>query len=226
MSGKWFLDHFTESFTCWIASSDNFIGANIYIPKWVDVNGTVYTVVKIGGEEEGHLEAVGHLEAKVTLPNSVITIGSSAFYGCDLLTSINLDNVVDIDDHAFEECGFTSANLDNVQTIGWGAFKNCELESASLRNCTMIEDSAFESSKLKSINLWTVNDIGNWAFADCSLLTSIVASYKTEPTWLGGCIFADGNSEGQVQNKDDSYSSSQFLWYLMTKGLSRDWHAA
>jgi hypothetical protein len=33
VSGKWYIDNFTESFTCEIVSNVDFVGANIYIPK-------------------------------------------------------------------------------------------------------------------------------------------------------------------------------------------------
>ena len=73
----------------------------------------------------------------MTIPDSVTTIGNSAFAGCSALTSVTIpDSVTTIDYHAFEYCN----RLTNVYYTGtkaeWGAiaieFGNNKLESATL----------------------------------------------------------------------------------------------
>ncbi len=62
------------------------------------------------------------------IPNSVTTIGSSAFSGCSGLTSITIPNsVTSIGSSAFEYCsGLTSVTIPNsVTSIGNYAFNNC-----------------------------------------------------------------------------------------------------
>ncbi|MBQ0068131.1 MAG: leucine-rich repeat protein [Bacteroidales bacterium] len=62
------------------------------------------------------------------IPNSVTSIGSSAFNYCSGLTSINIPNsVTSIGEWAFSECsGLTSVAIPNSVTyIGDGAFSNC-----------------------------------------------------------------------------------------------------
>ena len=64
----------------------------------------------------------------VTIPNSVTTIESSAFYGCSGLTSVTLPNsVTTIESSAFYGCsGLTSVTIGNsVTTIGDYAFYDC-----------------------------------------------------------------------------------------------------
>ena len=92
-----------------------------------------------------------------TIPNSVTSIGSYAFYGCSSLTSINIPNsVTSIGSYAFDGCSsLTSINIPNsVTSIGDGAFYGC--------------------SSLTSINIPnSVTFIGEYAFNGCSSLTSI-----------------------------------------------------
>ena len=63
------------------------------------------------------------------IPNSVTSIGESAFFDCDSLTSVIIPNsVTSIGEGAFECCSsLTSITLPNsVTSIGWGAFFDCD----------------------------------------------------------------------------------------------------
>ena len=72
----------------------------------------------------------------ITIPDSVTSIYDSAFYGCTGLTSITIpDSVTSISRFAFEGCaGLTSITIpDSVMGIGEAAFSNCAgLESITV----------------------------------------------------------------------------------------------
>ena len=63
-----------------------------------------------------------------TIPNSVTSIGDSAFYGCEGLTSVTIPNsVTSIGEYAFDYCSrLTSVTIPNsVTSIGYRAFYGC-----------------------------------------------------------------------------------------------------
>ena len=111
----------------------------------------------------------------VTIPNSVTSIGGSAFYNNSDLTSVTIPNsVTSIGTWAFYNCsGLTSVTIPNsVTSIGENAFCGCSgLTSVTIPN--------------------SVTSIGSGAFASCIGLTSI--TIPNSVTSFGG-----GNPGGQV----------------------------
>ncbi len=98
------------------------------------------------------------------IPNSVISIGDGAFFGCLGLTSVEIPNsVTSIGSQAFEGCtGLTSVEIPNsVTSIGYFAFQDCSgLTSVEIPN--------------------SVTSIGYFVFRGCTGLTSMmVASGNT-----------------------------------------------
>ena len=98
------------------------------------------------------------------IPNSVTTIGNSAFAGCSNLTTINIPNsVASIGNSAFANSGLSAINIPNsIITIGVYAFSSCDsLTSISIVN--------------------SVSSIGYGAFAGCSSINNVYCFATTPP---------------------------------------------
>ena len=116
----------------------------------------------------------------IVLPNTIVTIGRSAFRESKSLTSINIPTSVSfIDDLAFNECSSLKSIVipDGVPSIGEWSFRNCSSLTSIVipSSVTLIGKYAFRGcSSLASIDIPSaVSYIGEWAFAHCSSLTSI-----------------------------------------------------
>ena len=109
-----------------------------------------------------------------TIPNSVTSIGNSAFCGCSSLTVIAIpENVTSIGSSAFDGCSsLTSITIPNsVTSIGDYAFGWC--------------------SSLTSINIpENVTSIGDGAFSGCSSLNAIYC-YVATPLHISARTFSD-----------------------------------
>ncbi|MBQ2972367.1 MAG: SpaH/EbpB family LPXTG-anchored major pilin [Ruminococcus sp.] len=128
----------------------------------------------------------------ISLPDTIVEIGTSAFQGCPL-TSVKLnEGLVKINNGAFGQCTkLTSITLpDSLKIIGSYAFSQCvRLEDVDLGNgVEFIDDSAFYScrkfkditipSSCKYINGYAFGDIGTIEklTVNCVSLSSIGAS--------------------------------------------------
>ncbi len=135
---------------------------------------------------------VGNLRTDYTIPNSVTSIGSYAFYGCTGLTSITIPNsVTSIGSNTFRDCtGLTSITISNsVTSIGSYAFESCTgLTSVTIPNSvTSIGQGAFyECASLTSITIPnSVTSIGYYAFYGCTGLTSITIPNSVTSIGIG-----------------------------------------
>ena len=133
----------------------------------------------------------------ITMPECVTTIGGWAFHYCKCLTSITIPNsVTTLGDYAFSYCkSITSVTIpDRVTSIAEGIFQSCSsLTSVTIPDrATMIGVYAFEScSSLTSVTIPNkVTKIGDSAFYGCRILKSVYCKPTTPPS-LGGVTFGN-----------------------------------
>lgn len=116
----------------------------------------------------------------IAIPDSVTSIGYSAFFGCKELTSVTIGKgITNIGDYAFCNCiGLKDVTFsDSVTSIGKSAFYGCSsLTTVTIGNSvTSIGEYAFYNcTGLTSITIPdSVTSIGSSAFEGCTGFTSI-----------------------------------------------------
>ena len=122
----------------------------------------------------------GELATDITIPDSVTSIGNSAFYYCSSLESVTIGNgVTSIGEWAFGFCSsLTNVTIpDSVTSIGSYSFYGCSsLTSVTIGNSvtSIGERTFYDCSSLTSVTIPnSVTSIGDYAFCGCSSLASV-----------------------------------------------------
>lgn len=170
MGGYVFCDITTSS------SGQQSISGNNSIKKVTVLNGATV----IGDYAFANTSTRGRL-TEVILPDTIKTIGISAFAQRRELTSINLSNVVEVGEQAFVGAGLTAVNLEKAETIGIGAFAFTEkLEEVNLASAKFIGGSAFQESGIKTLTMGKAEIIDDYAFGATAVTKVIIpASLNT-----------------------------------------------
>ena len=124
---------------------------------------------------------------QINIPKNITNIGGYAFWGCTGLSSIIIpDNVTIIGDYAFHGCeGLSEITIpDSVTNIGTYVFAQCSNLVLAIINAriTLISTAAFRDCRaLNSVTIPdSVTNIGTYAFAYCTSLTSIIIPHNVE----------------------------------------------
>ena len=169
---------------------------------------------------------------EVTLPDDVRVIGSSAFFGCAALTTVNLSQVTWINLNAFYECtSLEMLILDNVTEIGRETFYGC--------------------TSLKTLKIPKCTRFGNYIVTGCKALTRIEATATGDFADLSGddvgiertAVFHNSDSHSgdsafnpakcdlvlNADKKQDGNASPQVFsdneWLVMPNGQVMQWNS-
>jgi len=192
----------------------------------------------------------GKTDTSYTIPETVTSIGYSAFQGCKNLTSVIIPaNVSIIDFNAFNDCfNLNSVTLseglsviesyafgncwsltdivipDSVNTLGWGAFMSCSaLENVTIsNNLAKIDDYVFSScSSLKSIVIPdSVTSIGQYAFAWNNNLTSVTLSKNLKTIDYGAFDYCTMLSDIALPESVESIGDNVFCGCYNLKSIA------
>ena len=162
--------------TAVVTGCDDVPSGSLIIPSSHTVGSNTYVVVGIG--ENAFMNQPDMTSA--TIPDTVTSMGSSAFFGCFRLAEVKLGaSLTEIGNSSFGLCeGLTSIAMpDSVTSIGPAAFYQCtRLASLTIgKHVTSIGGSAFSlCGSLRSVTIpVSVTSIGIGAFRQSNLTRAI-----------------------------------------------------
>ena len=150
----------------------------VIIPEKIRFNGREYTVTSIGNSAFYSCDGL----TSITIPNSVTSFGNSAFSGCSGLISITIPNsVTSIGNSAFASC----TNLTQIEV------ERDNKKYDSRDGCSAVVETSSNTLVLgcKSTTIpSSVTSIGDYAFSEITTLTSI--EIPNSVTFIGKSAFS------------------------------------
>ncbi len=151
----------------------------------------------------------------IVVPDAVVSMGSSAFSSCSDLTSAKLsENLTILNSGMFSYCSSLAGITipDKITEICESAFSGCSsLGYANLgKSLKKIDDYVFSScSSLPKLVIPTnVTNIGNWVFDNCTSLADVSLADGAEYLYLGNATY--------------DYRDESNIKHTVKKGLFRD----
>ena len=203
----------------------SYIYVHVFTPWYISKDNIKEIILEDGITSIGNYAFSGCTGlTSITIPDGVTSIGNYAFSSCTGLTSITIpDSVTSIDKDAFSDCtGLKELTMPCSAEIGSNSFSECSnVEKVTLTKGTgKMND--YDSSRsytpwyiskdnIKEIILEDgITSIGNYAFSDCTGLTSI--TIPDDVTSIGSSAFSDCTGLTSITIPDDvtSIGSSAF----------------
>lgn len=172
--------------------------------------------------------AIGKSGTSFTISNNVINIADEAFYGCAALTNITIpDSVTSIGKSAFANCINLIETEDDVQYVDkWAIYCDKNTTSVNLRSDTKgIADYAFSNCEsIKSIIIPDgTRNIGDSAFFNCDSLTNVIISKSVESIGASAFRCCDSLTSATFE-KVKTWSSNDTI--ISSSDLSNQYIAA
>ena len=181
----------------------SYIYVHVFTPWYISKDNIKEIILEDGITSIGNYAFSGCTGlTSITIPDGVTSIGNYAFSSCTGLTSITIpDSVTSIDKDAFSDCtGLKELTMPCSAEIGSNSFSECSnVEKVTLTKGTgKMND--YDSSRsytpwyiskdnIKEIILEDgITSIGNYAFSDCTGLTSI--TIPDDVTSIGSSAFS------------------------------------
>ncbi|MBQ2540935.1 MAG: leucine-rich repeat protein [Paludibacteraceae bacterium] len=138
---------------------------------------------------------------EIVIPNSVTSIGEAAFYDCSGLTSVTIGNsVTSIGNNAFSGCsGLTSVTIHSNAIVS----KDYSSGGYSIKNI-------FGNQVRNYIIGSSVTSIGNYAFSECTGLTSVIIGNNVTNIGTGAFLGCTDLTSIEIPNSVTSIGDGAF----------------
>ena len=200
-------------------------GAGTYDYPWryfVDDITTIILEEPLHNVSANAFAGLKNVKNHVVIPDSVETIGATAFQDCTSMRGVTIGSgVIDVGDFAFENSGILEVNFEqtgNLASVGVGAFMDCiELTSVTWPDNVPLAESLFENDEsLRSVNLpqnGVITEIPARAFCNCTGVARNGLSIPLTVTNIAEYAFMNLGDEGDLQLPDGLTDIGDYAFY-------------